>query len=179
MSFIILDRDGVINKDSAGYIKSPEEWEAIPGSLEAIAALNHAGYRVVVATNQSGVARGLFSVETLHAIHDKMQQALSLVGGVIDNVFFCPHKPEEGCPCRKPNPGLLLTIASEYQINLAETFFIGDAKTDVEAAIKAKAKPLFLLSGRGKNMLANHPELAHVPQFNDLSHAVSFILSQG
>lgn len=177
MSLIILDRDGVINKDSPDYIKSPDEWGPLPGSLEAIARLNRFGYRVVVATNQSGIARGLFNLDTLNSIHHKMHEALEKVGGKIDKIFFCPHRPEEKCYCRKPNPGLLMQIAAEYQINLLETYFIGDAYSDVQAALNAKAKPLFLLSGRGKSMLDQHQELANVKQFQDLSQAVSFVLS--
>jgi D-glycero-D-manno-heptose 1,7-bisphosphate phosphatase len=115
MKLVILDRDGVINHDSDQYIKSPDEWRPIPGSLAAIARLNQAGYRVVVATNQSGVGRGLFETDTLLAIHDKMLKALTQVGGRIDAIFFCPHTNVDKCDCRKPKPGLFKEIAGRLQ----------------------------------------------------------------
>ena len=117
MKLVILDRDGVINHDSASYIKSPEEWKPIAGSLEAIALLNQAGYRVLVATNQSGIGRGLFDMATLNAIHDKMHRALSLVGGRVDGIFYCPHAQDAGCACRKPRPGLLDEIAKRFGVD--------------------------------------------------------------
>jgi D-glycero-D-manno-heptose 1,7-bisphosphate phosphatase len=127
MKLVILDRDGVINHDSDQYIKSPEEWKPIPGSLAAIARLNQAGYRVVVATNQSGVGRGLFETDTLIAIHDKMHKALAQVGGRIDAIFFCPHTNADNCDCRKPKPGMLREIAARFNADLTGVPAIGDS----------------------------------------------------
>src|SRR5687767_15909408 len=118
MKLVILDRDGVINEDSAAFIKAPEEWRAIPGSLEAIARLNHAGFQVVLATNQSGVGRGLFEVSTLNAIHDRMHRALAQIGGRIDAIFFCPHAQDANCSRRKPRPRLLEEIARRSNVDL-------------------------------------------------------------
>src|SRR5450756_2364763 len=137
MKLIILDRDGVINSDSDLFIKSPAEWLPLPGSLEAIARLNQAGYRVVVATNQSGVGRGLFDMTTLNAIHDKMHKAVNQLGGRIDAVFFCPHAQDAGCACRKPQPGMLLEIAERFNVALAGVPAIGDSLRDLQAASAA------------------------------------------
>jgi D-glycero-D-manno-heptose 1,7-bisphosphate phosphatase len=150
MKLVILDRDGVINHDSASYIKSPEEWKPIPGSLEAIALLNQAGYRVLVATNQSGVGRGLFDMATLNAIHDKMHRALSLVGGRVDGIFYCPHANDAGCACRKPRPGLLDEIAKRFGVSLDGVPFIGDSLRDLQAGAAVGAQPVLVLTGKGK-----------------------------
>lgn len=150
MKLVILDRDGVINHDSAAYIKSPEEWKPIPGSLEAIALLNQAGYRVLVATNQSGVGRGLFDMATLNAIHDKMHRALSLVGGRVDGIFYCPHAQDAGCACRKPRPGLLDEIARRFGVSLEGVPFIGDSLRDLQAGAAVGAQPVLVLTGKGK-----------------------------
>jgi D-glycero-D-manno-heptose 1,7-bisphosphate phosphatase len=150
MKLVILDRDGVINHDSASYIKSPEEWKPIPGSLEAIALLNQAGYRVLVATNQSGIGRGLFDMATLNAIHDKMHRALSLVGGRVDGIFYCPHAQDAGCACRKPRPGLLDEIAKRFGVSLDGVPFIGDSLRDLQAGAAVGAQPVLVLTGKGK-----------------------------
>jgi D-glycero-D-manno-heptose 1,7-bisphosphate phosphatase len=150
MKLVILDRDGVINHDSASYIKSPEEWKPIPGSLEAIALLNQAGYRVLVATNQSGVGRGLFDMATLNAIHDKMHRALSLVGGRVDGIFYCPHANDAGCACRKPRPGLLDEISKRFGVSLDGVPFIGDSLRDLQAGAAVGAQPVLVLTGKGK-----------------------------
>ncbi len=150
MKLVILDRDGVINHDSAAYIKSPEEWKPISGSLEAIALLNQAGYRVLVATNQSGVGRGLFDMATLNAIHDKMHRALSLVGGRVDGIFYCPHTQDAGCACRKPRPGLLDEIARRFGVSLEGVPFIGDSLRDLQAGAAVGAQPVLVLTGKGK-----------------------------
>ena len=150
MKLVILDRDGTINHDSDDYIKSPEEWRPIEGSLEAIARLTQAGYRVVVATNQSGLARGLFDTRTLFAIHDLLQRAAGQVGGRIDAFFFCPHAPEAACECRKPQPGMLLEAARRFNVALEEVTMVGDARRDVEAAAAAGAKPVLVLTGQGR-----------------------------
>ena len=177
MPFIILDRDGVINFDSDHYIKNPDEWIAIPGSLEAIAQLNRAGYRVLVATNQSGVARGYYSLETLDEIHEKMQRELAEVGGHVEEIFFCPHHPDEKCQCRKPQPGLFQNMAKKYQINLADTFFVGDNLSDVQVAKVVGCKPLLVMTGKGAQMLEKNPELKTVKSFSNLAEAVDYILN--
>ena len=150
MKLVILDRDGVINHDSASYIKSPDEWKPIAGSLEAIALLNQAGYRVLVATNQSGVGRGLFDMATLNAIHDKMHRALRLVGGHVDGSFYCPHANDAGCTCRKPRPGLLDEISKRFGVSLEGVPFIGDSLRDLQAGAAVGAQPVLVLTGKGK-----------------------------
>lgn len=149
MKLIILDRDGVINFDSDQFIKSPAEWQPIPGSLEAIARLNQADYRIVVATNQSGVGRGLFDMPTLNAIHDKMHKACALVGARIDAVFFCPHTAESHCSCRKPSPGMLEEIALRYNAKLTGIPVVGDSLRDLLPAAQMGAHPYLVLTGKG------------------------------
>jgi D-glycero-D-manno-heptose 1,7-bisphosphate phosphatase len=149
MKLVILDRDGTINHDSNDYIKSPAEWAPIPGSLEAIARLIQADYRVVVATNQSGIGRGLFDTRALFAIHDKLQRALGQVGGRIDAFFFCPHKADDNCRCRKPQPGMLLEVARRFNVSLEDVFMVGDSRKDMEAAAAAGARPVLVLTGNG------------------------------
>ena len=174
-NLIILDRDGVINYDSDHYIKSPDEWIPIPGSLEAIAKLNRAGYKIVVATNQSGIGRGLYSLETLSQIHQKLIRELASVDGCIEEVFFCPHLPADSCECRKPKIGLFKQIQEKYRADLSDTFFIGDSLTDIHAALAVPCKPIFLLT-RGDNIIDPYPEFINVPRFTDLSAAVNYIL---
>jgi D-glycero-D-manno-heptose 1,7-bisphosphate phosphatase len=155
MNLIILDRDGVINFDSDQFIKNPEEWKPIPGSLEAIAQLNQAGYRVVVATNQSGVGRGLFDMATLNAIHDKMHKSCALVGARIDAVFFCPHAAEANCLCRKPKSGMLEEIAARYNLgSLKDVPAVGDSLRDLQSAATLGAKPYLVLTGKGNKTRA-------------------------
>lgn len=149
MNLIILDRDGVINHDSDRFIKSPDEWKPIPGSLEAIARLCQADYRVVVATNQSGVGRGLFDMHTLNAIHDKMYKAAALSGGRIDAIFFCPHAADANCQCRKPKTGMLEAIAARYNVDLHGVPAIGDSLRDLTSAAKMGAQPMLVLTGKG------------------------------
>ena len=149
MKLVILDRDGTINHDSDEYIKSPEEWRPISGSLEAIARLTQADYRVVVATNQSGIARGLFNTRALFAIHDTLLRALTPLGGRIDAFFFCPHAAEAGCACRKPQPGMLLEVARRFNVALDGVYMVGDAQRDLEAAAAAGARPVLVLTGKG------------------------------
>ena len=146
---IILDRDGVINHDSDQYIKSPDEWRPIPGSLDAIARLNRCGYRVVVATNQSGIGRGLFDMDTLNAIHDKMMRAVALAGGRIDAIFFCPHTNGDDCDCRKPKAGMLEEIAARFSMDLSGTPAVGDSLRDLQAASAVGAQPILVLTGKG------------------------------
>jgi len=146
----ILDRDGVINEDSDKFIKSPEEWVAIPGSLEAIARLNHAGYMVILATNQSGVGRGLFEVSMLNAIHERMNRALAQIGGRIDAIFFCPHALDANCACRKPRPGLLEEIARRFSVDLKGVPSVGDSLRDLQASAAVGALPILVLTGKGE-----------------------------
>lgn len=155
MKLVILDRDGVINEDSSDYIKSPAEWIPIPGSLEAIARLNHAGWRVIVISNQSGIARGLFDLNALFAIHDKMQRQCAELGGRIDGVFFCPHGPDDACDCRKPKPGLLKEAARRLQVDLTGVPVIGDSLRDLEAAAAVNAEPILVRTGNGRETAAS------------------------
>jgi len=150
VSLVILDRDGVINHDSDDYIKSPDEWQPLPGSLEAIARLCRADYTVVVATNQAGVGRGLFSQEMLIRIHRKMASSIRDKGGRLDSVFFCPHSPAEQCGCRKPKPGMLLEISDRLGIGLSGVPVVGDSLRDLEAAEAAGAIPVLVKTGRGR-----------------------------
>ena len=176
MKLIILDRDGVINYDSAEFIKNPEEWKPIPGSLEAIARLNQDGYRVVVATNQSGVGRGLLDMAALNAIHDKMHKALAHVGGRIDAVFYCPHAQEANCACRKPKPGLLEDIAHRFNTELANVPCIGDSLRDLVAAATVGALPILVLTGKGVQTAAQGGMPANTQTFADLDEAVRAII---
>ncbi len=169
---IILDRDGVINYDSEEYIKSPAEWIPIPGSLEAIAKLNKAGYLVAVATNQSGVARGLFTEHTLHQIHEKMHNALRELGGQIDAIFYCPHGPKDGCNCRKPEPGLLLAIADKFHCSLDHVPAIGDSLRDLEAALAVGCTPILVTSGKGIDLENKLLFQNDILVFPNLSNAV-------
>jgi D-glycero-D-manno-heptose 1,7-bisphosphate phosphatase len=177
MKLVILDRDGVINEDSDDYIKSPGEWHPVPGSLAAIARLHRAGWRVVVATNQSGVGRGLFDLDTLMRIHEKMCRTVRDAGGQIDAVFFCPHSPQDHCRCRKPQPGLLIDIAERLRIELTGVPLIGDSLRDLQAARTAGARPLLVKTGKGAATL-QHPGLdPDVPVFRDLAGAVDALLT--
>jgi D-glycero-D-manno-heptose 1,7-bisphosphate phosphatase len=173
---IILDRDGTINHDSEHFIKSPDEWRPIPGSLEAIARLNHAGYRVVVATNQSGIGRGLFDMGTLNAIHDKMHRALALVGGRIDAIFFCPHAADATCDCRKPRAGLLKEAGRRFNVELAGVPVIGDGLRDLQAAEAVGAQPMLVLTGKGERTLREGGFPKNTVIFPDLAFAVSALL---
>ena len=155
MKLIILDRDGVINVDSALYIKSPAEWKPIEGSLEAIARLNQAGYRVVVATNQSGIGRGLFDMDTLNAMHEKMHKRLAAVGGRVDAIFYCPHTADEKCDCRKPKPGMFERIAKLYNIDLKGVPTIGDSLRDLQAGSAAGCTPFLVRTGKGEKTVAD------------------------
>ncbi len=174
---IVLDRDGVINHDSDHFIKSPDEWLPIPGSLEAIARLNQAGYRAVVATNQSGIGRGLFDIGTLNAIHNKMHRALSLVGGRIDAVFFCPHTADSQCECRKPRAGMLEEIARRFGVDLRGVPVIGDGLRDLEAAASVGAQPMLVLTGKGEKTLRDGGFPADTVIYPDLAFAASALIA--
>lgn len=178
IDLIVLDRDGVINQDSDAYIKSVDEWIPIPGSLEAIARLNHAGYRILVATNQSGLGRGLFSIDDLNAIHRKLRRELSVLGAQVDAIFFCPHKPEARCLCRKPLPGLLEDIGRRLRVDLKRIPFIGDSIADIRAASSVGASPMLVLTGKGQQTVARHGnELSGIPVYFDLGAAAEALLS--
>lgn len=150
MALVILDRDGVINHDSEQYIRSPEDWHAVDGSLEAIARLTRAGCDVAIATNQSGLARGYFDVGTLNDVHNRMLDAIRRKGGNIKAIAFCPHGPADGCECRKPKPGLLLSLAERMKTSLNGVPFIGDSLSDLKAAQAAGAQPVLVLSGKNE-----------------------------
>jgi len=150
-SVIVLDRDGVINQDSSHFIKSADEWIALPGSATAIKKLNDAGFTVVVATNQSGVGRGLFSLTTLEDIHRKMTAVVTAAGGHLDGIYYCPHEPDAGCDCRKPEPGLLQQIAQHYDRPAAEFIVVGDSLRDLQAAWAFGAKAILVRTGNGRD----------------------------
>jgi D-glycero-D-manno-heptose 1,7-bisphosphate phosphatase len=179
---IILDRDGVINEDSDDYIKSMEEFIPIAGSLAAIAKLTRAGYTVVVATNQSGIARGYFNAATLHAMHDKLRTLLAAEGGRIDNIYYCPHGPGDNCQCRKPKPGLLQQILKDYPVDPADAVSIGDSLRDLQAAEAVGiSNNILVRTGKGKKteaQLAQDNTFAGVPVFDNLSEAVDALLAQ-
>jgi D-glycero-D-manno-heptose 1,7-bisphosphate phosphatase len=175
--YVLMDRDGVINEDSPDFIKSPEEWIPLPGSLEAIALLHNHGFKIIVISNQSGVARGLFDAATLDAIHAKMTALAEAQGGKIERIYVCPHGPEDGCECRKPKPGLLLDFARDYQTDLHNLPFVGDALRDMQAALAAGAWPLLVKTGKGQKTLTDHPELS-IPVFENLHAAAEYLTAQ-
>lgn len=177
MKLVILDRDGVINHDSATFIKNPNEWVPIPGSLEAIARLNQHGYRVAVATNQSGIARGYFDMATLNAIHDKMHKALAQVGGRIDAVFYCPHSADMHCECRKPNTGMLEEISQRFNVSLSKVPGVGDALRDLQAFARAGCQPYLVRTGKGEETTHAAELPAQTLVVADLVQAVQHILS--
>lgn len=173
MKLIILDRDGVINHDSDQFIKSPDEWKPISGSLEAIARLNQSGWRVIVASNQSGVGRGLFGLDTLNAINEKMVKSLAEVGGRVDAIFFCPHAADSTCECRKPKPGLYLQIAERFNVSLEGLPVVGDSLRDLQAAIAVGSKPYLVLTGKGLKTRDDPALPAGVLVYPDLAAVVT------
>lgn len=173
---IILDRDGVINFDSEAYIKSPLEWVAIPGSLEAIARLNQHGYRVAVATNQAGISRGLFDMRTLGAIHHKLHQSAQAVGARIDAIFYCPHAAEALCDCRKPQPGMLLSIGERFEVSLHNLPVVGDSLRDLQAAAQVGASPYLVRTGNGEQTLTHGNLPPGTKIFDDLASMVEHLL---
>ena len=173
---VVLDRDGVINRDSPNYIKTPAEWEPLPGSLEAIAALCRAGYRVVVATNQSGVGRGLFDTKTLDAIHKKMLDSVRDAGGELYGIFVCPHRPEELCECRKPKPGLFQQIEEKLSASLVNQPVIGDSERDITAARSVGAWAILVRTGNGTATEQSLKNEDRVPVFDDLADAARAVI---
>jgi D-glycero-D-manno-heptose 1,7-bisphosphate phosphatase len=169
MKLIILDRDGVINEDSDLFVKTAAEWRPLPGSADAIARFNHAGYRVVVATNQSGIGRGLFEMATLNLMHEKMHRVVGLAGGRIDAVFYCPHTADMNCPCRKPKSGMFVEIAQRFNVDLAGIPSVGDSLRDLQAAAAADCQPVLVRSGKGLQTLENGGLPTGTLVFDDLA----------
>ena len=174
--YILLDRDGVINHDSDTFIKSPDEWIPIEGSLEAIALLNAHGYQVIVVTNQSGVARGLFDETILEKIHAKMRRLVSEKGGNITAIYFCPHGANSDCECRKPKAGLLKAFAADFHVDLTTITVIGDSLRDLQAAERVGAKPILVKTGKGQQTLLNNPQL-NIPVFENLYDAAQHLIT--
>lgn len=175
MPFVILDRDGVINEDTGNFVRTPEEWLPIPGSLQAIALLTAHGYRIVVITNQSGIARGFYDLPMLERIHAKMRAAVEQAGGIIEDVFFCPHGPEDFCECRKPKPGLYRAFAEKYGIDLNSIPTVGDSLRDIQAARAVGADPILVETGHGARTITRNPDL-DVPYCSNLYEAAQHIL---
>ncbi len=176
MKMIILDRDGVINHDSPAFIKSPSEWIPIPGSLEAIARLNQAGYRVVIASNQSGIARELFDMNILNAIHQKLHASAQQVGGAVDAIFFCPHAAIDNCDCRKPKAGMFEEIAKRFKVSLKGVPTVGDSLRDLQAGYKSGCTPYLVLTGKGQKTFETGGLPPGTQVFPDLASMVSLLL---
>lgn len=181
MKYIILDRDGVINQDSEDYIKSPEEWIPIKGSIEAIAKLSQAGYYIVVLTNQSGIGRGYFSTDTLMRIHVRMLDHIARAGGRVECILFCPHHPDDDCQCRKPKIGLYTQLKQRVKLSFRNTYSVGDSIRDLEAAVSAGAMPVLVKTGNGRKSLkliqqGKHPSLDSCPAFDNLNKFVDHLL---
>lgn len=175
---IVLDRDGVINFDSPNYIKSPAEWIPIPGSLNAIAKLSQAGYKIVVATNQSGIARGYYTMKTLELIHQKMLHEIEKAGGKIEDIFICPHGPQDNCDCRKPKPGLLRKICEQFKVVVSEILVIGDAQRDLTAAKAIGARAILVLTGHSETAKSfTEDELKNITYYANLEEAAEAIIN--
>lgn len=166
VKLVILGRDGILNEFREGHVTEPEEWRPVEGALEAVARINHAGWHVVVATNQSGIGRGMIDMAAVNAVHARMHQLLQAQGGRIDAVFYCPHTPEDDCDCRKPKPGLLQDIGRRYATPLEGVPMVGDTLRDLQAAVAAGCEPHLVLSGRANSLQGAQLEqlLAQVPQ---------------
>ena len=180
---VILDRDGVINQDADNYIKSVDEWIPLPGSITAIARLYRAGYSVVVATNQSGIGRGLFDLDDLEAMHEKLSDLLAEQDAGLAGIFYCPHTPEDHCHCRKPAPGLIDAIASEFGVSLSGVPLIGDSLRDLQAGLSNHCIPILVRTGKGaatEKKLPSQPEIAlqRAAVFDDLGQAVDYLLAR-
>lgn len=181
MKLLILDRDGVINEDSDEFIKNEREWIALPGSVEAIAALYRGGYQIYIATNQSGLGRGLFQQQDLEAMHQKLRRKVAEQGGDIAGIFYCPHKPEAGCNCRKPAPGLLLQIQEHWGSPVSGAPLVGDSLRDLEAGLAAGCRPILVKSGKGaktwEKMQADNSQLLQQTEvFDDLAAVAQHLL---
>ena len=176
MNLVILDRDGVINEDSPRHIRSPEEWIPIPGSLDAIARLNRAGFRVVIATDPSGLSRRLFNIDILDQIHEIMHRQLAEVGGHVEAIFICPCLPKDNCACFKPNPGMLLDIATRLRMTLDDVRYIGDKLSDVQTARAAGAQPVLVKTGDGRKTVERSTDLDGVEIYDDLAAAADALI---
>ncbi|MEN0037427.1 MAG: D-glycero-beta-D-manno-heptose 1,7-bisphosphate 7-phosphatase [Cellvibrio sp.] len=190
MKLIILDRDGVINQDREDYVKSADECIPIEGSIAAIVRLNKAGFTVVIATNQSGLAKGKFELEDLEAMHEKITRLVEENGGEIGGIFYCPHNPDDNCKCRKPKPGMLDAIEAEFNTSVEGSYFIGDSLRDLQAAVQKACKPILVLTGNGVRTQAqlavpglqtDAPLITHeqVQVFDNLATAADFIIASG
>jgi len=177
MKLVVLDRDGVINHDDGGILLSPDQFVPIDGSLAAIARLNHAGIHVALATNQSGIARGLLDIDTLHKIHQRMATQLQQVGGHIDLVAFCPHSDANECHCRKPAPGMLYTILERLHVKANEAMMVGDSLKDMQAAMAAAIQPAIVRTGNGQQTLDTNKGLEHIPAYDNLADFVDELLA--
>jgi D-glycero-D-manno-heptose 1,7-bisphosphate phosphatase len=178
MKLVILDRDGVINQDSDNFIKSVDEFIPLPGSVEAIAKLKHAGYQVYVATNQSGIARGFYDETTLHAMHEKLAKLLNQHDAKIDGIEFCPHGPDDHCDCRKPKAGMYLNIAQQAGLkDLTGVLVVGDSLRDLQAAQTVNAKPHLVRTGKGERTIKKGEGLEGIPVYNDLADFVNQLLT--
>ena len=182
MKLIILDRDGVINHDSDSYVKCAAEWRPLPGSIEAIGRLTQAGYTIAVATNQSGLSRGLFGLDELEEMHQKMRTLVEDAGGYIDGIFYCPHLPEDGCLCRKPASGLFKAIAEDFNTRLESVPIVGDSLKDLQAGLKLGCTPILVRTGKGvKSETALRAErdsrLNRAAVFDDLAAVVTHLLT--
>ncbi|KUJ83087.1 D-glycero-beta-D-manno-heptose-1,7-bisphosphate 7-phosphatase [Microbulbifer flavimaris] len=181
MSLIVLDRDGVINSEPAGGVTSADAWEPLPGSIEAIAALSQAGYQLVIATNQPGLARGWFDLDELEAMHAKLRALVEDAGGEVAAIFYCPHDDDDGCRCRKPATGMLDAIEAEFNTSLHDCYFVGDRTRDLHAAVAKGCKPVLVRTGCGEDtlqQLLTHPdaELAQTEVFTDLDNFSQYVL---
>jgi len=175
---LLLDRDGVINFDSDEYVKSVEEWVAIPGSLEAIARASQLGFKVFVITNQSGLARGYFTEATLKAMHDKLIAGVTALGGQIAGIYYCPHGPDDGCDCRKPKAGMLRQIATEHHLDLSGVPLVGDSLRDLQCADAVAAQGILVRTGKGERTLLKHAkELQDYPVFDNLQQFVDQVIA--
>lgn len=176
---VVLDRDGVINQDSRQFVKSADEWLPLPGSIEAVAALSNAGFSVAVASNQSGLARGLFVETDLSAMHKKLRDLVELAGGSIDLIVYCPHGPDDDCDCRKPRPGLLRQIGARFDHEMSGVPVIGDSLRDLEAAQAVGARPILVRTGNGINTAKKLPsDLRRVEIYDDLAAAVAALIAE-
>jgi len=179
MRLLIVDRDGVINEESPAFIKSPEEWVPIPGSVEALAAASQMGFTVYVVSNQSGLARGIIDIEQLNRIHAKMHAEVKRCGGRIDGILFCPHGPDDGCHCRKPKPGLLESIAERTGTSLHDAIFVGDRLSDMEAARAVGARAVLVETGHGRESAARLPAHERLAVYPDLAAVVNRLRCPG
>ena len=175
---VVLDRDGVINRESQDFIRTPDEWVPLPGSIQAIADLTRAGFTVVVATNQSGVGRGLFTAATLAAIHARMTHTLEAAGGRLAGIFVCPHRPEDACECRKPRPGLLRQIEAHFGVTLRGQPSIGDSYRDLQAAWQVGARAMLVRTGNGPETERQLDGWANTELFTDLAAAAALLIAE-